>query len=56
LPIAGGMSMTDARRQHGEIDRVNERARGKFRLLKGIEANIRADGSVDMEPDELRAF
>ena len=56
LPIAGGMSMTDARRQQGEIDRVNERARGKFRLLKGIEANIRADGSVDMEPDELRTF
>src|SRR5205085_5493373 len=26
---------------------------GRFRLLKGVEANIRADGSVDMEPHEL---
>ena len=25
-------------------------------MFKGIEANIRADGTVDMEPDELRLF
>ena len=33
---------------------LNRKYRGRFRLIKGIEANIRADGSVDMEPDELR--
>jgi histidinol phosphatase-like PHP family hydrolase len=39
--------------QHREIDRLNELYRGRFRLLKGVEANIRADGSVDMLPAEL---
>lgn len=53
LPIAGGLSMTDLARQHKEIDRLNRRHRGRFRLIKGIEANIRADGSVDMRPSEL---
>ena len=33
---------------------LNRKYRGRFRLIKGIEANIRPDGSVDMEPDELR--
>jgi histidinol phosphatase-like PHP family hydrolase len=54
LPIAGGVSMAELSRQHEEIDRLNRLHSGRFRLLKGIEANIRADGSVDMTPDELR--
>jgi histidinol phosphatase-like PHP family hydrolase len=54
LPIARGVSMARLAEQHREIDRLNARYRGRFRLLKGIEANIRADGSVDMQPDELR--
>ena len=54
LPIAGGVSMDDLGRQHAEIDRLNRRHRGRFTLLKGIEANIRADGTVDMSADELR--
>ncbi len=53
LPIAGGLSMSELREQHREIDTLNRRYRGRFRLIKGIEANIRADGSVDMQPDEL---
>jgi len=53
LKIAGGVSMAELAEQHQEIDRLNRKHRGAFRLLKGIEANIRADGSVDMEPDEL---
>jgi len=55
LPIAGGMSMAKAAEQHREIDSVNARHRD-FRLIKGIEANIRADGSVDMEEEELARF
>jgi putative hydrolase len=39
--------------QHAEIDRLNARYRGRFRLLKGIEANIRADGTIDMGTKEL---
>jgi histidinol phosphatase-like PHP family hydrolase len=53
LQIAGGVSMEDLARQHAEIDRLNKRYRRRFRLLKGIEANIRPDGTVDMTPEEL---
>jgi histidinol phosphatase-like PHP family hydrolase len=53
LKIAGGVSMQELAEQHKEIDRLNKMCRGRFRLLKGIEANIRADGSIDMEPHEL---
>ncbi|HYB96321.1 MAG TPA: PHP domain-containing protein, partial [Vicinamibacterales bacterium] len=53
LPIAGGLSMERVHAQHQQIDALNARYRGQFRLLKGIEANIRADGSVDMSYDEL---
>ena len=56
LPVARGMSMEAAGRQHAEIDRLNAVYDGRFRLLKGIEANIRADGSLDMQDDELRQF
>jgi histidinol phosphatase-like PHP family hydrolase len=56
LPVARGMSMEAAARQHAEIDRLNAAYDGRFRLLKGIEANIRADGSLDMQDDELRQF
>ena len=53
LPIAGGLSMERVEQQHREIDALNEKYQGQFRLLKGIEANIRADGSVDMTYPEL---
>jgi histidinol phosphatase-like PHP family hydrolase len=53
LPIAGGLSIARLAEQHEEIDRINERYRRQFRLIKGIEANIRADGSVDMTTNEL---
>lgn len=54
LPIAGGVSMAALAEQHREIDRLNAAYGETFRLLKGIEANIRADGSVDMTSEELR--
>jgi putative hydrolase len=44
--------MEDLARQHAEIDHLNARLGGRFRLLKGIEANIRADGTLDMTVDE----
>jgi len=53
LKIAGGVSMAELAEQHKEIDALNKKHRGAFRLLKGIEANIRGDGSIDMEPHEL---
>ena len=53
LPIAGGLSLARVVQQHREIDALNAKHHGRFRLLKGIEANIRADGSVDMTSPEL---
>jgi putative hydrolase len=54
LKIARGVSMSDLAKQHEEIDRVNREYRGRFRLIKGIEANIKADGSIDMTREELQ--
>jgi putative hydrolase len=56
LPIAGGVPMDKLKRQHREIDALNKKYKGRFRLLKGIEANILADGRVDMTPKELRTL
>jgi putative hydrolase len=56
LSIAGGMTMEKVAEQHAEIDALNAKHRGRFRLFKGIEANIRTDGTVDMTSEELRLF
>jgi histidinol phosphatase-like PHP family hydrolase len=56
LPIARGMSMADVARQHREIDRINARHAGRFRVFKGIEANILVDGSLDLQPGERAVF
>jgi histidinol phosphatase-like PHP family hydrolase len=56
LAIAGGMTMAQAAEQHAVIDDLNRRYGRRFRLFKGIEANIRPDGTIDMEPHELRQF
>lgn len=56
LPIAGGVPMADLARQHREIDRVNARHAGAFRMLKGIEANILADGDLDLTLEERAWF
>jgi histidinol phosphatase-like PHP family hydrolase len=56
LPIARGISMADAGRQHREIDHLNATLAGRFRVFKGIEANILADGNLDLQPDERSMF
>jgi putative hydrolase len=56
LPIARGMTMDAVRRQHAEIDGLNGALAGRFRVFKGIEANILADGSLDLQPPELDCF
>ena len=56
LPIARGMSMDAALRQHHEIDGVNERLDGRVRVYKGVEANILADGALDLQEEERRLF
>lgn len=56
LKIAGGMSMAEAAAQHDAIARLNEQYEGRFRMIKGIEANIGADGRLDLLPDEAACF
>jgi histidinol phosphatase-like PHP family hydrolase len=53
LPVAGGLTMEALTRQHREIDQINARYGDAFRVLKGIEANIAADGSLDLSADEI---
>ena len=53
---AGGMKPDDVRRQHEEIDAVNARAGDRFRVLKGIEADILADGRLDYDDGTLDRF
>jgi DNA polymerase (family 10) len=52
---AGGLRAEDVARQHAEIDAVN-RGYGDFRVLKGVEADILADGSLDYGPAVLDQF
>jgi DNA polymerase (family 10) len=52
---AGGMLAADVRRQHEEIDRLNEEL-GDFRVLKGVECDILADGALDYPAEVLASF
>jgi histidinol phosphatase-like PHP family hydrolase len=56
LPVAGGMTMDEMRAQHAEINRLNKELGGDFHVFKGVEANIRQDGTLDMLPSELTEF
>ena len=52
---AGGLSVAEVQRQWEEIDRLNE-ALAPFRIFKGIESDIRGDGSLDYDDDLLARF
>lgn len=51
---ANGLSLEDIKRQHEEIDELNQIYNGRIRILKGIESDIQPDGSLDY-PDEILA-
>jgi len=52
LGIARGLDEARLREQMAEIDRLNERLDG-FTILKGIECDIKADGSLDLSDSVL---
>ena len=52
---AGGLSRDQIARQHAEIDAINAQSTG-FSVLKGIEADILADGRVDYDEGVLDTF
>ncbi|MEA3341623.1 MAG: DNA polymerase/3'-5' exonuclease PolX, partial [Chloroflexota bacterium] len=53
LGIVRGMTTADLRRQRAEIDEVNRKMGGEFRLLAGAEVEVLADGSLDYADDVL---
>ena len=44
---AGGLSLDEIAAQHREADRLNKRSRKVISILKGIEADMLGDGSLD---------
>lgn len=52
---AGGLSLEDLARQWSEIDEVNAKRLG-IRVLKGVESDILADGSLDYDEATLASF
>ena len=53
---AGGLSLSEIEEQHAIAGELNRRYRGRFRILKGIESDILADGSLDYVPEVLARF
>jgi DNA polymerase (family X) len=53
---AGGLSLEEIAEQQREADRLNKRFGKSFRILKGIEADILADGSLDYPDSVLDTF
>jgi len=53
---AGGLDARRVREQHVEIDGLNRRYAERFRVLKGIEVDILADGTLDFPDEVLRSF
>jgi DNA polymerase (family 10) len=52
----GGLSVEEIFEQLREIDRLNDRYDGRFRIFKGIESDILPDGALDYPDDVLLEF
>jgi DNA polymerase (family 10) len=55
LTVANGLSPERVRQQQAEIDRVNKRLTG-FKIFKGSECDILADGKLDYNDETLATF
>ena len=53
---AGGLSADQVAMQHDEIEALNAAVTDGFRILKGVEADILADGTVDYDDALLDRF
>jgi DNA polymerase (family X) len=53
---ARGLTVPEVLAQQREIEEVNQRCGSRFRVFKGIESDILADGSLDYSEDVLRSF
>src|SRR5207244_5011385 len=54
LGITNGLDEERLRAQMAEIDRLNGEATDTFRILKGSEVDILADGALDLNPELLK--
>lgn len=52
---ASGLKEDEIRKQHEEIDKLNEKL-APFKILKGIESDILGDGSLDYPESVLKTF
>ena len=55
LTVANGLSVQRVREQQAAIDALNKKLKG-FKVFKGIECDILADGSLDFDDDVLATF
>jgi DNA polymerase (family 10) len=55
LTVANGLTPERVRKQHAEIDALNAKLKG-FRVFKGTECDILADGSLDFDDELLATF
>lgn len=53
---AGGLSVERVREQWRAVDALNAEYAGDFRILKGVESDVLADGSLDYPDDVLDQF
>ncbi|MGO9600557.1 MAG: DNA polymerase/3'-5' exonuclease PolX [Isosphaeraceae bacterium] len=56
LRMAGGLSIERVRDQWGQIDALGKKLGSSFRLFRGTECDILADGSLDYPDDVLDGF
>lgn len=54
LGVVRGLTVEDLHRQRAEVEEVNRRMGGTFRVLAGTEVEVRADATLDF-PDEVLA-
>jgi len=53
--VANGLTMERFRKQWKDVDRLNEELK-PFRILKSVELEIKADGTLDFEDEFLKEF
>jgi len=56
LVVARGLSVNDIKTRNQLIEEINQKFRGEFYLLKGIELNIDKEGAVDYPQEFLEEF
>ncbi len=52
--VANGLGTKEIKKQWKEIDKLNDRFKGKIKILKGCEVDILKDGSLDFGDDVLK--